>query len=35
MAKPLTVDEIKSMLLLMEAEVYEEHKVCSWEHKGV
>ena len=35
MAKPLTIDEIKSMLLLMEAEVYEEHKVCSWEHSGV
>ena len=34
MAKPLTIDEIKSMLLLMEAAVYEEHKVCSWEYKG-
>ena len=34
MAKPLTIDEIKSMLLLMEAAVYEEHKVCSWEYSG-
>ena len=34
MAKPLTVDEIRSILLLMEAAVYEEHKVCSWEYKG-
>ena len=33
MAK-LTIDEIKSMLLLMEAAVYEEHKVCSWEYSG-
>ena len=33
MAK-LTIEEIRSMLLLMEAAVYEEHKVCSWEYKG-
>lgn len=35
MAKPLTIDEIKSMLLLMEVAVYEEHKVCSWEKSGI
>ena len=34
MAKPLTIDEIKSMLLLVEAAVFEEHKVCSWEYSG-
>ena len=35
MAKPLTIDEIKAMLLLMEVDVYEEHKVCSWEKSGI
>ena len=34
MAKPLTIDEIKSMLLLMNVAVFEEHKVCSWEYSG-
>lgn len=33
MAK-LTIEEIRSMLLLMEVAVYEEHKVCSWEYSG-
>ena len=35
MAKPLTIDEIKSMLLLMNVAVFEEHKVCSWEYSGI